>query len=78
MKAEGAFFWVYESDSLEALRVGELVGRWLLGSSCGKCVGVLVWLSLERHVVRLDDPCGFLGEKGCWLPGESVAPWWRY
>ena len=78
LEAECVFFWVYESFSLAALLAGELVGRWFMGSSDGVCAGVLVWLSWEKHVVRLDDSCGFLSKMLTLICCDEVAPWCRY
>ena len=48
------YVWVYESEKLESLESGEVTGRWRLGCrEGGNCVGSLVWLRDEAHVVRL-------------------------
>ena len=78
LAAEGCHVWVYESFSLEELIAGELDGRWLLGCRNGACVGALVWLASEKHVVRLLDVQGLLTKELCWRRVAEVAPWFRY
>ena len=36
-----------------ALADGSVEGRWVFGHVGGLCVGALVWLRDEKHVVRL-------------------------
>ena len=68
------FAWVYESDTLEALCAGELRGRWCFGYAQGVCVGSLVWLAREAHVVRLIGDVSAV----CWRGSCSSPPWVRY
>ena len=78
LAAEHVFAYVYEAKSAEALFRGCIQGRWELGAEGGLCVGNLVWLQAERHVVRLmiDDDAGLSGN--CWSRSGAVAPWYRY
>ena len=43
---------VYESPSVDALLEGKLYGPWKRGKVDGFCVGMLVWLEAEAHVLR--------------------------
>ena len=78
LAAEGFFLWVYESFSAEALSCGEMQGRWRLGAVSGECVGSMVWLREESHVVRLVFRPGFRHKELGWHASGEVAPWFRY
>ena len=66
--------WVYESESMEALRAGEVRGRWELGVQGSCFVGSLVWLRAEAHVMRLrGDLSG-----DWWRASSDSPPWARY
>ena len=78
LRAEHVFLYVYESKSMDALADGSVEGRWVFGLVGGSCVGALVWLRDEKHVVRLVLSEGVGSMDGCWCVSDAVAPWYRY
>ena len=73
---EGQCVAVLESPSLEAVRRGLLWGRWYLGQAEAECVGTLVWLRRERHVVRIAQQHAV--SDGLYVDSGLSPPWCRY
>ena len=67
---------VYESSSVDALLHGKVYGPWKLGEAEGFCVGMLVWLEAEAHVLRgWNWNMSALQNVGV---VDARAPWLRY
>ena len=67
---------VYESPSVDALLEGKLYGPWKIGKADGFCVGMLVWLEAEAHVLRgWNWNMSALQNVGV---VDARAPWLRY
>lgn len=79
LQSEGVFVWAYEAMSASAFTAGKGVkGRWLLGDPDGECVGLLVWLRQERHVMRVLQRDDVFNAERCWCGSRKGAPWLRY
>ena len=73
---QGACVLVYESPSVDALLEGKLYGPWKLGQGDGFCMGMLVWLAAEAHVLRgWNWNIAALQSVGV---VDAWAPWLRY
>jgi len=65
---------VFSSTSQLEFASGDLSGGWLIGDAGGRCVGAVVWLSLEKHAMRL---------RGSWegfgvVDTQQAPPWLEF
>ena len=50
---ERCFLWVVGAECHRDAQEGSVAGCWMLGDPSGTCLGSVLWLSHERHVLRL-------------------------
>ena len=50
---ERCFLWVVGAECQRDAQEGSVAGCWMLGDPSGTCLGSVLWLPHERHVLRL-------------------------
>ena len=68
---EQKFLWVVEAECYDA----PAAGKWRLGLPGARCLGTLLWLRSERHVVKLVGAGALAAVRGAPLCRAGSAPW---
>jgi hypothetical protein len=83
LEKTNTFAWVFEASSRSSVDFGRMRGLWQLGATSGACVGIMVWLEEESHVLTVHDSSSLSVLCEQWraaglLSSRRVAPWTRY